>query len=254
MGHRPRILVCEHEPALAEHLSRSLEQAGFWVDIAQSAREALQKLESRHYRAMTLNLLLADQDALSLSRELRVLGLRIPILVISVRAEEESAPQPDIESYTESDHPEPDWVRKAADQARAIFAIKAACQRLRGFRPRILHVESDRFSSGLVKAALNSTVDLVQASAAAELDHALDEPRFDLALLNPTLGDLDGEAALHRIAALCPDTPVVMHTHYARRNGQVDFHPSNADAGPSLITALRTLMLHGMQVPLRAQA
>lgn len=261
MGHRPRILVCEHAPSLAKHLSQSLEQAGFWVDVAQSAREALVKLETRVYRAMTLNLLLADQDALSLTHELRILGLRLPVLIISVRTETAASTPPltqhldaDLELESDTPHPEPDWVHKAADQARAIFAVKAACQRLRGFRPRILHVESDRFSAGLVKAALQGSVELVQASQATELDHALHEADFDLALLNPTLGDLDGEAALHRIAALCPDTPVVMHTQYALRNGQMDLLPSDSGKGPSLVTALRTLLLHAMQVPVRAQA
>lgn len=259
MGHRPRILVCEHDDVLAEYLTQSLEGAGFWVDTAGSSRDALNKLETREYRAMTLNLLLADQDALSLTRELRVLGLHIPILVISVRPDTADAPGP-LNSAAmdrldiDPDHPEPDWVRKAADQARAIFAVKSACQRLRGFRPRILHVESDRFSAGLVKAALRSSVDLVQASHASELENALDEPRFDLALLNPALEGIDGESALHKIAAQCPETPVVMQTQYSRRDGQIDLYPNDNQFGPSLVTALRTLMLHAMQVPMRAQA
>lgn len=259
MGYRPRILVCEHDPKLRTRLSESLERAGFWADAARSAREALKKLATRQYTAMTLNLLLADQDALSLTRELRVLGLQLPILVISVCAEARRgpplAPHRDIasERVEGAAHPEPDWVRKAADQARAIFAVKTACQRLRGFRPRILHVEADRFSAGLVKAALCSSVDLVQARHAQELDHALDEPCFDLALLNPGLGDLDGEAILHRVAALCPQTPIVVRAHHALYSDGCDIRVEG-QGGPSVITALRTLMLHALQVPQRAQA
>lgn len=258
MGYRPRILVCEHDPELRTRLSKSLERAGFWADTARSSREALKKLGSRQYSAMTVNLLLADQDALSLTRELRILGLHLPILVISMRTE--SRREPRLERHLDVDldggrtgHPEPDWVRKAADQARAIFAVKTACQRLRGFRPRILHIEADRFSAGLVKAALHNSVDLVQASHAGELEYALDEPCFDLALLNPALDDIDGEAILHRIAALCPRTPVVMHTRYAPYGDSCDIH-AEGRGGPSIVTALRTLMLHALQVPRRAQA
>ncbi|MDV3238014.1 MAG: response regulator [Gammaproteobacteria bacterium] len=259
MGYRPRILVCEHDPKLRTRLSESLDRAGFWADTARSAREALKKLGTRQYAAMTLNLLLADQDALSLTHELRVLGLHLPVLVISVRAESRRGPRltrhPDVDSELSEGtvHPEPDWVRKAADQARAIFAVKTACQRLRGFRPRILHVEADRFSAGLVKAALRGSVDLVQASHAQELDHALDEPCFDLALLNPALDDIDGDAILHRIAALCPETPIVMRARCALHSGGCDIHVEGQN-GPSVVTALRTLMLHALQVPQRAQA
>lgn len=259
MGYRPRILVCEHDPKLRTRLSETLEHAGFWTDTARSAREALKKLGTRQYAAMTLNLLLADQDALSLTRELRVLGLHLPILVISVRTELHHKPplarhlDVDLESDEGAAHPEPDWVCKAADQARAIFAVKTACQRLRGFRPRILHVEADRFSAGLVKVALHGSVDLVQASGARELDHALDEPCFDLALLNPALDDIDGEAILHRIAALCPETPIVMHVRYVLPSDCRDIHVEG-QGGPSVVTALRTLMLHALQVPQRAQA
>lgn len=259
MGHRPRILVCEHDVKLNEYLSRTLEAAGFWPDAVHSAPQALKRLATRQYQAMTLNLLLEDQDALSFSHELRVLGMRLPILVVSVTAQPKAAPRlmrnPDIDiDFSGEPHPEPDWVRKAADQARFIFAVKSACQRNRDFHPRILHVEADRFSAGLVKAALRGSVDLIQAGDAMELAKALDTPCYDLALLNPDMADLGGEDALHRIAALCPETPVIMHTRYRLPFESQNILSGGADIGPSLITALRTLLLHAMQVPLRAQA
>jgi CheY-like chemotaxis protein len=144
-------------------------------------------------------------------------------------------------------------VRKAADQARAIFAVKSACQRSRGYRPRILHIEADAFSAGLVKAALRDCAELVQAGDAAALDLALDTPDYDLVLFNSDLEDLDGETALHRIAALCPDSPVAIQTFSGVLN---DTEPDAANRGGNdhLVNALRTLMLHAMQVPLRAQA
>lgn len=252
MGHRPRILVCEHDATHSARLSQTLETAGFWVDTVQSGRQALKRLARHYYRAMTVPLLLEDQDALSFTHELRVLGMQLPILIVSTCAQPQVTPQQwkipriELESVDVAPHPEPDWVRKAADQARAIFAIKSACQRNRGFRPRILHVEADRFSAGLVKAALRDNVELAQAGSAAELDDALDVPGYDLALLNPNLSDIAGEDVLHRIAALCPETPMVLQAHY--RDVQ------DGDATSDLVMTLRTLMLHAMQVPLRAQA
>lgn len=259
MGHRPRILVCEHDVLLSKQLSRTLEGAGFWIDIAHTAQQALKKLANRQYQAMTLNLLLEDQDALSFTHELRVLGMRLPILVISASTQPRNAPRL-VQSMevgqeqAKDSQPEPDWVRKAADQARFIFAVKSACQRTRGFHPRILHVEEDRFCASLVKAALRDSVDLIQAGDSTELNEALDAPCYDLALLNPEMGDMGAEDVLHRIVALYPETPVIMHTRYQLAQSPQDSIDDNAQTGPNLVTALRTLLLHAMQVPLRAQA
>jgi DNA-binding response OmpR family regulator len=261
MGHRPRILVCEHDTALGEYLYGILEDAGFWVDTVHTPRQALKKLADRHYQALTLNLLLEDQDALSFCHELRVLGMHLPILVISGCARPTTpmslmrSLDVDLEPIADAEHPEPDWVRKAADQARFIFAVKSACQRSRGFHPRILHVEADRFSAGLVKAALRNAVDLIQAGDAADLDEALEMPGYDFALINPDMMGIDAADALHRIVALHPETPVIMHIrtnlHHKPQNGRaVDTGSEDSD----MVTALRTLLLHTMRMPQRAQA
>lgn len=261
MGHRPRILLCEHDNTLNSRLLATLEQAGFWVDAVHTPHEALQKLATRHYQAMTVNLLLRDQDALSFTHELRVLGMQLPILVLSATSQPKRIPQlmnnldVDLPLVDELPHPEPDWVRKAADQARAIFAVKSACQRSRGFRPRILHIEADAFSAGLVKAALRGSAELIQAGDAAALDAALDDPDFDLVLFNSDLTDIDRDATLHRIAAMCPDTPVAIQTCCtATESTYTDTAITDQHGSAYLVTALRTLLLHAMQLPLRAQA
>lgn len=261
MGHRPRILVCEHDAGLSEYLHGTLEDAGFWVDAVSTTRQALKRLADRHYQALTLNLLLPDQDALSFSHELRVLGMHLPILVVSGCAQPNTSVRlmrnldVDLELGAGTGHPEPDWVRKAADQARFIFAVKSACQRNRGFHPRILHVEADRFSAGLVKAALRESVELIQAGDAADLDEALGMPGYDFAMVNPDMMDIDAADALHRIVALYPETPVIMQTRTGPQRQPQDGCPVGVKSGdPDMVTALRTLLLNTMQMPLRAQA
>lgn len=252
MGHRPRVLLCEHDNTLNARLTAILERAGFWVDAVQTTQQAMQRLAARRYQAMVVNLLLQNQDALSFSHELRVLGMRLPILVLSaVSHAGRSMDEPD--AARASNSPEPDWVRKAADQARAIFAVKSACQRSRGFRPRILHMEADAFSAGLVNAALRGCAELIQVGDIGALDGALDQPEFDFVLFNPDMQESAGEDALHRIAAMCPDAPVTIQTCYGHA-AEPDDEAFSGDDGAYVVTALRTLMLHAMQVPLRAQA
>lgn len=262
MGHRPRILLCEHDSTLNTRLFAIFEQAGFWVDAVNTPHQALQKLASRHYQALTVNLLMQDQDALSFSHELRVLGMELPVLVLSTLSQPRRMPRlmrnldVDLPPDQTVDFPEPDWVRKAADQARAIFAVKTACQRSRGFRPRILHVEADAFSAGLVKAALRDCANLIQVGDAQTFDAAFDDPDYDLVLFNGKLPDIDAETALHRIAAMCPDTPVAIQASCdATDDASANTVMTGQQTGSAyLVTALRTLLLHAMQVPMRAQA
>ena len=99
-----------------------------------------------------------------------------------------------------------------------------------------------------------------ETNATGHIDHTVIPVWFELArtpvyqLFNPDMADLDGEDALQRIVALCPETPVIMHTRYHLPFGLQDSLPNTAEIGPNLVTALRTLLLHAMQVPLRAQA
>jgi DNA-binding NtrC family response regulator len=95
-------------------------------------------------------------------------------------------------------------------------------------------------------------VELAQAGSAAELDHALDIPGYDIALMNTNLCDITREDVLHRIAALCPETPMVLQGHYRDVHNATDVGCD--DAANNLIMTLRTVMLHAMQIPLRAQA
>ncbi len=263
MGHSPRILVSEHDDRLRDQLSRKLDASGFWVDAVGSAREALALLEHHHYDAMTLSLVLSDQDALSFLHDLKVMGIELPIIVTSIRNDKLQLPQKlmsnlDVDlTLDDSDEPEPEWVRKAADQARIIFAMKTACQRSRHYKPRVLHLEPDAFNSGLINAALRKNCDLIQVNNLDKLPDALYLGPYDLVLFNPLFPEDQGEHALHQIAYACPNTPIVLHTEYAIYAAQEDFVPVNCEpdqSGLGLVQALQNLVLHGMEAPICAHA
>ncbi len=257
MGHRPRVLICEHDRALAERLRHTLERAGFWADIAKDVREILQLNEHAHYDAMTLDLIFPDQDAVSLVRDLRILGLNLPVLCVSIRNELDAAEEDWEDDPRLPGAEQPEWVEKAAEQSRVIFAVKAAAQRVRGFRPTILHVESDPFSAGLVQASLRKCANVIQVKSAHGIDAAVAGESLDLALLNPNLADGSGHQALHSIAAAHPDLPVVLHGTYEFHPDKMDLFPNLASEKPAalgLIEALRSQILHSIAIPVCAQA
>jgi two-component system KDP operon response regulator KdpE len=81
-----RILLIDDEPAIVRAVRANLANRGFRVDVAESGREALERVEL-HPDLILLDLGLPDLDGLDLIRALRGRG-RAPIIVLSARGAE----------------------------------------------------------------------------------------------------------------------------------------------------------------------
>jgi two-component system KDP operon response regulator KdpE len=81
-----RILLVDDEPAIVRAVRANLGSRGFRVDVAESGREALERVEL-HPDLILLDLGLPDLDGLDLIRALRSRG-RAPIIVLSARGAE----------------------------------------------------------------------------------------------------------------------------------------------------------------------
>lgn len=79
------ILLIEDDQPLADGLARALRQAGYRVDAAGSAGEALQLLDGGSYAAVVLDLGLPDLDGSAVIGHLVAHRLDTPVLVLSAR-------------------------------------------------------------------------------------------------------------------------------------------------------------------------
>ena len=80
-----RLLLAEDEPAIAEHLRRSLTVAGYVVDHAADGEEAHFLGDTESYDAVVLDLGLPARDGLSVLRAWRAGGHRMPVLILTAR-------------------------------------------------------------------------------------------------------------------------------------------------------------------------
>ena len=80
-----RLLIVEDERKIAVYVKRGLEEQGYAVDTAFTGREALDWVETVAYDIIVLDLLLPELDGISVCRELRMRGLRAPILMLTAR-------------------------------------------------------------------------------------------------------------------------------------------------------------------------
>lgn len=85
------ILVVDDERAVRESLRRALELEGYGVELAADGEQALTRLELEPLPdAVILDVLMPGADGLEVCRRLRSTGMRVPVLMLTARAEIDS--------------------------------------------------------------------------------------------------------------------------------------------------------------------
>lgn len=81
-----KILVVDDEQDLCEILRFNLEAEGFTVDTANSAEEALEKLEAtKNYVLILLDVMMDRMSGFEMARHLRTIGNNTPIIFLTAR-------------------------------------------------------------------------------------------------------------------------------------------------------------------------
>jgi DNA-binding response OmpR family regulator len=80
-----RLLLVEDELDIQDFLKRSLQEAGYHVDVAADGRSAECLASEGTYDLLVVDLGLPDQDGITLILRLRQIGVRAPVLILSAR-------------------------------------------------------------------------------------------------------------------------------------------------------------------------
>ncbi len=80
-----KILVVDDDRAVREALRRTLTLAGYEVELAQDGEQALEQIVQAVPDAVVLDVGLPGIDGLEVSRRVRRLGNRVPILILTAR-------------------------------------------------------------------------------------------------------------------------------------------------------------------------
>ncbi len=198
-----RVLVCEDDADVADLIQRILGQQGIKCVIAKSAAEAKAQLAEGRFDAMTLDLGLPDQGGLALLADIRQIPAlrRLPVVVVTASSDKPAGHTIGALEIT-------DWLVKPIDNQRLLQSIGSVASS--GAMPVVLHIEDDADIRRVVQAMVGATVKYEAATTLAKAAECLARNRYDLVILEVTLGDGDGTSLLPQIEAIKPAPPVLL--------------------------------------------
>ncbi len=82
-----RILLVEDDVKLARFLTRALSEEGYVVEACAKGSEAVSRALAGAYELVVLDWMLPELDGLEACRRLRAAGARVPVLMLSARAD-----------------------------------------------------------------------------------------------------------------------------------------------------------------------
>jgi DNA-binding response OmpR family regulator len=88
MNGQRRVLVIDDEPLIRKTVRLACEKEGYTVHEAENGRDALARLDLFKPDIILLDLMLPDISGFDVCRELRRVGLGVPIIILSARSEE----------------------------------------------------------------------------------------------------------------------------------------------------------------------
>lgn len=202
----PNILICEDDVDIANYLKLVLEEYKFNILTCQTANEAKTILQKNTVDALLLDLILPDQNGISLIKELRQQYSisMLPIIVISVHAQKGK------KELNGNAFPVLDWIDKPIDIDHLMKAIHTMQLAIKNRTPHILHIEDDTDLLEIIADALRDKVTVDGVSTLEQAKIELQHKKYDLVILDLMLPDGSGLDLLPIISKT--HTPIIVYS------------------------------------------
>ena len=82
-----RLLLAEDERALSKELATILERSNYSVDTVYDGEAALEYLAADNYDGVILDIMMPKKDGITVLKELRSRGSKIPVLILTAKSE-----------------------------------------------------------------------------------------------------------------------------------------------------------------------
>ena len=136
-----RVLIAEDEVGLARGLKFLLEKNNFTVDIVHDGVDALAYLESVAYDAVVLDIMMPKKDGLSVLTELREKGSKVPVMMLTAKAEIE-------DRVAGLDRGADDYLLKPFATQEFLARVRALVRRNAGYTDKIISFGNTNLNCG----------------------------------------------------------------------------------------------------------
>lgn len=207
-GEVPTFLVCEDDFDCARYLQTFLETQHCKVLVTCNAAETKTIIKQHHVDALLLDLILPDQDGISLIKELKTKpsGVDFPIIVISVKAEKGK------QELKGSSFSVLDWFEKPVNESKLIKHIDQIKNNIQTSKPKILHIEDDTSLVEIVADLLCEEAIITNVRSKENAIEEFNKYQYDLIILDLLLEDGIATELLPLISQ--KHTPVIVFSAY----------------------------------------
>jgi DNA-binding response OmpR family regulator len=158
---RPRVLVVDDDPTVAEVVSGYLDRAGYAVDRAADGPDALARAAAHRPDLVVLDLMLPGMDGLEVCRRMRGSG-PVPVIMLTARGDED-------DRILGLEVGADDYVTKPFSPRELVLRVESVLRRTRPSQP-----------SGLLAAAGLSVDPVARRALKGGVELALTIREFDL--------------------------------------------------------------------------
>jgi len=155
-NNRPRVLIVEDEPILAEGLSDALGYQGYECEIAADGSQGLARASEGEFDVMILDVMLPSLSGFEVIRKLREAGSKIPTIMLTAKGGDEDKVR-GLELGAD------DYVTKPFALPELVARVGAQVRRMRMDRGdgEVFEVDNMRFDLGRLQAVRGeTTIDL----------------------------------------------------------------------------------------------
>lgn len=210
-----RLLLVDDEVEFLDAMRPGLSRRGFEVQVATDGRAALAALAAHPVDAVVLDVKMPGIDGVETFREIEQRHPGLPVVLLTGHG---SIPQ----AFETSRAGVADYLAKPCDVDRLAETVRRVVAERRappaaapvpGGGIRLLLVDDDRdFSAALTSALEHRGIAITAVSRAATALEFLDARRFEVAIVDVRLPDMDGLTLLDRIRAVDLPPEVILLT------------------------------------------
>jgi two-component system copper resistance phosphate regulon response regulator CusR len=128
-----RLLLVEDEARMARFIARGLREQAYAVDVATNGEDALYQAAINAYDAIILDVMIPRKDGLTICRELRSKGVRVPVMMLTARDAVE-------DRISGLDTGADDYLTKPFEFGELLARLRALLRRGQELRPTVMTV------------------------------------------------------------------------------------------------------------------